>query len=328
MNIEVIGGGPAGLRVSKLLSQRGMNVSLYEAGEVGGQIRCGEAYLDIYPEIERPRHGLLFEHDGIHHVVSGEEIAINGSHSYQYDKKEMLKGMKDEAEDEGVEIVERKTVDSVDNEVLTVDASGYPSLVYSQEDYEVGFAVSHIVDEKVADMKFIWKKSGFYWEFPKGGESNVGHGSLNKFAAVRKKSKDHAKSIGNVIESSGGRIPIDLPRNLWLPEKRTVLVGDAAGLCNRFHGGGIHSALLSAKVAAKSISKGGLKKYEVRLSQLMEAEEKSAEMSNEFLNMDCLDDLLRMGGTIRDFTDPGLFRKVRMGTKYLKNKLTRMTGCS
>jgi len=130
--------------------------------------------------------------------------------------------------------------------------------------------------------------------------------------------------VGNIRDSSGGYVPFNLFRSLWLPEKRTVLVGDAAGLANAFHEGGIHTALLSAEVAAECIVEGDLQEYEDRLSRLVEAEGKSAEVANEFLNMGCLGDLLRMGGTIRDFTDPSLLRKARVGAKYLKNKLTRV----
>lgn len=322
MRVEVIGGGPAGLRASKLLSEKGHDVVLYEANKIGNQIRCGEAYLDVYP-VERPKYGLLFKQDKVYHTINGEEITMDGSHIYQYDKREMLKGMKNEAEDAGVEVVEKETVDSADNETLTVDASGFPSLVYSQKDYKVGFAVSHIVDEEVDYMKFIWEKSGYYWKFPKQGKSNVGYGSFGKSDDVWKRSKDYAKSIGNVIDSGGGNIPIDFPRNLWLPKKRTILVGDAAGLANSFHGGGIHTALLSAEVVTEFITKGNLQKYETKLNRLMEAEKRSTEMANKFLNMGCLDDLLRTDGTIRDFTNPSFFKKVRIGMKYLKNKLIR-----
>lgn len=227
--VEIIGGGPAGLRVAKLLSQKGFDVTLYEASRVGDSIRCGEAYLDVYP-VEKPKHGLLFEHKEVHHIANGEEVVMDGSHMYQYDKGEMLRGMQDEAVDAGARVVENEIVHSIEEEILTVDASGFPSLVYSQGNYETAFAISHIVDREVNYMLFDWEDDGsYYWEFPKEGESNVGYGSFTRFENVWEESKRHAESVGNIKDSGGGYIPIDLHKNLWISEKRTVLVGMRRG---------------------------------------------------------------------------------------------------
>lgn len=231
--------------------------------------------------------------------------------------------MKDEAVDAGAEVVENETIRSVDAEVLTVDASGFPSLVCSREDYETAFAVSHIVDREVDRMLFEWGRNGYYWEFPKEGESNVGYGRFDTPSGVWEKSRERAESVGNIKDSEGGHIPVGLHRSLWLPEERTILVGDAAGLANEFHGGGMHTALLSAVVATEYIAEKNPREYTHRLNRFMKAEEESARIANEFLAMGCLDSLLRTGGTIRDFTDPGLLKKITVGTKYLGKKLTR-----
>jgi len=322
-HVTVIGGGPAGLRAAKLLSEKGIETTLYEAGETGHPVRCGEVYQDVYPNVCKPRHGHLFEYKEANHVINGEIISIDGSNMHQYDKKEMMKGMKDEAEDAGVEVIENKTVKHVPNASVTVDASGYPSLIYPHTAYDAGFAVSHRVNKEVDEMKFVWEEDGYCWEFPKCGESNVGYGTFDReaFGEVGDKAKEEAESVGKTISVGGGYVPTNLAGKLCVPEKRTILIGDAAGLCNEFHGGGVHTALLSAEIASEAIVNGNMGVYEAKLASLLEREARTSKIMKEFLNQGKLKELMAIGGNVEDLTNPGIVKRMHIGIKVLKNRI-------
>ncbi|KXA90789.1 hypothetical protein AKJ57_03660 [candidate division MSBL1 archaeon SCGC-AAA259A05] len=315
MKVEVIGGGPAGLRASRLLAEMGHDVTLCEAGEIGDNVSCGEAYLNVYPEVERPRDGLIREYARVLHREDGREFQMDGRHIYQYDRGLMERGMRERAESVGVHIRENCMREKPSNDCLTVDASGFPSILYSPSDYDCGFAVSCLVAERTERMTFDWTDFGYYWSFPKREMTNAGFGVFRSpFKDVRGKAVRYSQNIGGIEKISGGFIPYSFDGALWNSEARTVLIGDAAGLCNSFHGGGIHTALLSANMVANTID--GLDRYQEELMGRMDDELQFAEVTSSFREDGRLGELIREDDNIRDVTHPSSFRKVSVFAKW------------
>ena len=103
---------------------------------------------------------------------------------------------------------------------------------------------------------------GYWWFFPRGPrEVNIGLGVQWREGAPNPKEKFYAylasmKEIegSKVIHAGGGLVPTRRP--LSAPVASGFLaIGDAALTCNPLHGGGIGPAMLSAKLAAESVSK-------------------------------------------------------------------------
>ncbi|MFC1599461.1 hypothetical protein ACFL3T_00345 [Patescibacteria group bacterium] len=96
---------------------------------------------------------------------------------------------------------------------------------------------------------------------------NDGNGfeTLNRFID-RLKKEGFIRPEGEAIEQFGSHIPIGGP--IKKPyDKKTLLIGDAAGLCGAFAADGIKGALISAKVAAKLIQKGSFRGYYMEIEK-------------------------------------------------------------
>lgn len=163
---------------------------------------------------------------------------------------------------------------------IVIDASGVAAVVRNslpkewwvsetipKEDYcvtyrEIVVGDIHDIDEKYA---YIYinvdvAPGGYWWLFPKGnGIYNIGLGiqwkpglpnpKVNFDRYVKSKLKN---MINNVIHKGGGIVPVrrPIPCMVW---NGFIVVGDAAATANPVHGGGIGSAMISAKVASDII---------------------------------------------------------------------------
>ena len=98
---------------------------------------------------------------------------------------------------------------------------------------------------------------GYGWVFPHKGQYSVGVvGQALEFDAPQRVFSAFSTSV---------KMPAEKPRGHTIPMggiqrpvvgRRTILVGDAAGFADPFHGGGMENAILSGKIAAQAVVDG------------------------------------------------------------------------
>jgi len=101
---------------------------------------------------------------------------------------------------------------------------------------------------------FLAIEGGYGWTFPKSDHLNVGVYTVKPGPALKDAVAAFARSegVGAIPASTVALIPT-APVAPPPPAGRVLLAGDAAGLADRFTGGGLHSALLSGRLAARAV---------------------------------------------------------------------------
>jgi len=181
----------------------------------------------------------------------------------------------------GVVIRDRKGSEKVLRSKVVVDASGVTGVVRTslpqdwwiteripKEDFNITYREIIEGDIQGIDEKYAYiyinvdiAPGGYWWLFPKGGGIyNIGlgiqwkEGNPNPKANYEKYIKTSLKgAIRSVIDGGGGLVPTRRPIScmVW---NGFVVIGDAAATANPIHGGGIGSAMISAKTASDTIS--------------------------------------------------------------------------
>ncbi len=108
---------------------------------------------------------------------------------------------------------------------------------------------------KIIDLYFGVAPMGYGWVFPHRGYRSVGiMGLASKFYEPLKAFADFARSVDmRTANTRGHFIPLGgIKRKLY--SGRVILVGDAAGFADPFHGEGISHAILSSKLAARAVA--------------------------------------------------------------------------
>jgi len=115
---------------------------------------------------------------------------------------------------------------------------------------------------------------GYAWIFPKSrylvniGLGIGGKGNLKeRFGNFMEKTVE--KEFGNfkLLENKSGPVPWE-GALIRLVKDNAILVGDAGGLVNPISGGGIGNAMISGKMAAKSILSGDIDSYQLKIKSL------------------------------------------------------------
>ena len=123
---------------------------------------------------------------------------------------------------------------------------------------------------------------GYAWHFPTLSGANLGIGIFGGQAdrsTLDELLTDFVKRLG---------IPMSRPRAAWIPCAADILlshdevlfIGDAAGLVNPVHGGGLHYALASAEAAAEAVIGAGNAPVETTRLYRGAMEETVAEIKN------------------------------------------------
>lgn len=158
---------------------------------------------------------------------------------------------------------------------------------------------------------------GYAWIFPTGpGQANIGLGMrLDQFRNKKKSLeemmntflampniKKRLKRGGELRNVSTWQLNFGSQKHLQYVYDGAILVGDAAGFINPLTGGGIHNAILSAKLAARTVheamqrgdtSREGLQVYEERCHEVMWGSMKrSYQMQRWLMNFPFLIDFL------------------------------------
>lgn len=295
MKIEVIGGSIAGLEFARRLKALDredlFRVTVYEEhARIGDAVRCAEGWV-YAPGIGEPPHdcvrmaiheGVLRFLDAGYQVIDQIETPLSGR-AWVVDRPTYERRLAQECLECGVEVVTaaRKTIlECAERADLVVDGSGCPSQ-FQREcgrptlpaigfQYELAGDFSIFSHRLTTDV--MAGQLGF-WVFPKGTDrANVGvwwyedgpaPGSPRK--RLHEYMEAHLPREVSVVRTAGGGIGVELQHPLYYAGRKTVLVGDAAGLAEPFSGEGMTSAMVSARLLAESVKEASLELYELRI---------------------------------------------------------------
>lgn len=356
--VLVIGAGPAGISAAKECAEKNFDVTIFEKGKIGENIKCAEGFFDEAKLLGKPEAGVRFKVEKlIVRVKSTYYIDTSDWNLWMIDRSIWQKDLAQRAMRKGVKIKENTEVLPEDLEELKkkfdfiIDASGAYSITSKAYGFSQfyknhsGKTVQHILKGdfsyiknsiKVGLMPDFW---GYYWIFPKGSDiANVGVGNfcsevdfnLPEILEDVKKREGLDKESYEIIGRLGGICPTKMLDRLVYDN--ILLVGDAAGLTSPFHGGGIDMAILSGKDAAKSICEG-IFSYKDNLNKtLAERLEFDSFLANIWKNRDFdeMDEIVRKVckyKLYRPFGNPKLlkptFMKFVSKILNLKNKILR-----
>ena len=289
--LAVIGAGPGGLHAAIAAARRGMKVVLFEKGDVGDRIVCGECIFDSLGMLPPPGAGRLYDVRTILFSARGTyRLPIkNYLRLWMVDRRTWQRQLAAQAAALRVDVRcgEKITPAGVGELVSrydwVIDASGAPSVTsraygfngeYRRRpllayQYTVAGDFSALFSAATIKVGFLsWAPAeclpGYYWIFPKSaGVANVGvvftRGGEDGFpldlkGLLTKIMGRESLRPERVLRKGGGLIPTHmLPRLVY---GRIVLVGDAAGLTSPLHGGGIDLARISGIRAVEALSKG------------------------------------------------------------------------
>jgi digeranylgeranylglycerophospholipid reductase len=296
--IAIIGGGPGGLSAAIKAAESGIEVLLFEKGEIGGGIKCAEGFIDTLGVLEKPAAGVLFKVERVnffagraHYVNLPENLGL-----WMIDRTTWQKSLAKRASSLGVAIRENCPVDKerlsrmMGDYRFVIDASGAPSLTSKMHGFLPDYTRNATLLAQYAvegDFGFVGPNTilvgyerryvGYYYIFPKGPDiANVGVGRFNhvkKDRGVRLKGEldrlliQHGLRDYRILTQFSSFTPsISINRLVW---GNVLLVGDAAALCSPLHGGGMDMACLSGRMAAELIASNQVDRYPERLWQVV-----------------------------------------------------------
>lgn len=299
MKIVIIGAGPAGLSSAIFLSQLGIDVTLYEAFNVGENIICAEGFFDFHGNID------VFLPDAmkIEKIIfkDMDEIVVtlpNYSKFFTFNRTEWQKGLMDIAISHGTKVVEGRKIKK--DEVLelskksdyVIDASGIKAVSHflfpksEVVNYREGLVPTYQYTltgnftkyQRVIKAIVLNNPPGYFWLFPKLIDNKIIQANAGLGFLIKNKSLPNLKTLLNDIIKSEGldanqiltkkSSPIPTKRLKSYRQDNIILAGDALGLCSPLHGGGIDSAYLSGYYIAKSIINNDFKIYQDFLKSL------------------------------------------------------------
>ncbi|WP_336358443.1 geranylgeranyl reductase family protein [Haloarcula sp. CGMCC 1.6347] len=287
-DVVVVGAGPAGSRYARQAASRGLDVVVFEQGEIGKPLACsGHVSTDIWDFTEDARDE-LFQNE-----ISGARFHTGGpgSQDHPFYKDEVISNVIDRvgldkhlaglARDAGADVREEHSVVGVteDRDGVTVEVrgddgvethrakmvagcDGPKSRVRRELDLPepdellhgvLGFSdeVDHgdFVDVHLTVPRF------FAWRIPRG-EAGVEYGlAVPPGDDARGRFEEFVDGYGvETDRRCSGLIPIGPPKRVT--GRRSFLVGDAAAQTKPFTGGGIRYGMTAADHAAREIDPG------------------------------------------------------------------------
>jgi flavin-dependent dehydrogenase len=263
VKVTVLGAGPAGSTAAYYLVKGGISVELIDKVEFPRNKPCaGGLFNPMRFEMEFP------------HVKNfpGKDLFKAhfscGKHSFTYESKKPLMRtslrsafdmfLLNRAVEAGADFRIQKNPSSEGD--LIIDATGAKSI----RDYpRTGiclvndFPVTEEIDTIYIHYGFRGIK-GYFWLYPKNGYANIGVGAYLPQKHIRRLYNSYIElldreaivSIGN-ISCSAKIIPFSTARSIY--SGNILKTGDAAGFVRPGTGEGIFFAMLSGKIAARSI---------------------------------------------------------------------------
>jgi len=340
-DVVVIGAGPSGVMAAAKAAEAGARTILLEKETNPGRKVCAEGILaEALPDAEvKPSNEFVAnEISGAVLYPPDEKKKLNiGGAGYILDKPSFLTVLSRRAQGEGAFIGYGAVVEDIlrdnghmvvrgreDNEPFTLTSSivigcdGVGSIVarrfFPRKNYVAVAALQYsmnncnIEDETKLEIYVGHEKapSGYVWVFPKGKrEANVGiglKGSNAKQLLDRFIARHPLMFEGSQVEAShAAPVPVGGQVEQYVTDN-VMLCGDAAGQVVPLTGAGIHTGLVSGKlagaVAGEAIQKGDhsariLNKYRdrfdevfgTRISNSLKAMESYERLSDEDLNI-------------------------------------------
>lgn len=292
----IVGAGPGGLTAGKYLEDA---LILDQKEEIGKPVQCAEGLAKKYLDEE----GIKPDPSWISATIDNTQVILPNGKKINYFKKGELYILdrvgfeKFLASQSKAKILLRKRVIDIgkengfweiktkDGEVFRseylIGADGPFSIVRRKvfkEEIKIFPSIEYLVKlEREIDnsqIKIYFDKKRFFgyaWIFPKSkNTANVGLGGMDlkrRFEDLLENSVK--KEYGNyqLLENKSGPVP-------WIDElinmvkDKAILVGDAAGLVDPISGGGVGNAMISGRLAAKSILSGNLDPYQSEIESL------------------------------------------------------------
>jgi digeranylgeranylglycerophospholipid reductase len=315
-DVAVIGAGPAGVMAAWKAAESHARTILLEREPHPGKKVCAEGILvDVLNDAEVKPSSLFVDNEisGAYLYAPDEKKRVSvGGEGYILDKPAFLRVLAKRAENSGVEARYGTTVENIERHNGTLEIQGkkdgQPSSIrakvvigcdgtgsilarrfFPRKNYQTITALQYsmtdcqVEDESKLEIYVGHEKApaGYIWVFPKGkGEANVGIGLKGSGAKMLldKFIENHPKALGSAkIERTlaapvpvGGEVESYVADNL-------MLCGDAAGQVIPLTGAGIHTGLVSGKIAGEeaaravlngNVSAKNLEHYRERFDQL------------------------------------------------------------
>ncbi len=281
IDVIVVGAGPAGGIIAKILSEKGHSVLVIDKKKVVGKpVQCGEALSKFAlknTNLKANKEWIKLKFKGIKIFVPNGKYFLSLVKGYCIDRSKFDKWLIDQAIYKGCQILLNHRVirikrkgdlwyikanEKVLNSKILVGADGYESNIakwlgiLKRRDfiYAIEYKFKGNYPENFLSIFMNSKfKYGYAWLFPREDECNIGIGGKGN---LKKKLDKFCRSIGINPEERksiiSGVIPKDYQLSCFVKDA-ALIVGDAAGLTNPIFGGGIHAALFSGKIAAETI---------------------------------------------------------------------------
>ena len=315
--VLVVGGAVAGLAAADALVDHA-TVTLYERESYDQKrVNCGEAINDttLVPLELTPENGFVNDIDGFQLEVYPGTGRPPGSEplstcrlgcppGYICDRNVVERQWARRLEERGVEVRDGEALSIPEYRELVgeydyiVDATGQPSMTLRAFDLEQQYSGDMVALNAEVEGDFgayeryprIFFEGyvGYAWSFPKSeSRANIGIGWAgenrpeNYFAAFeaacrRAELPAPERAQTNVYTIPKG--PSLAPEYLAFEQKGIFLVGDAAGIANRYQGEGICQAIRSSYLLADLIHDGREAAYPARLLSRMRSEYRLAHL--------------------------------------------------
>ena len=275
------------------------------------RVNCGEAINDapLIPLEKTPENGFLNDvdgfqlrvYDGTNRNPSADPLGVSNlvcEPGYICARNTVERRWAEHLESLGVEFETGTSVspawyeEIIDRYDYMIDATGQPSLSlktrgltseYTGDMVALNATVEGDFSEYVDCPRIYFEGYvGYAWSFPKSEtHANVGIGW-----AGEKRPEDYMEAFAAAAERNGFPMPdredvhvytipkgpsLD-PRRVTFPEDGVFLVGDAAGIANRYQGEGICQGIRSSYLLCDLIETGREDQYPERLYDLMKSE--------------------------------------------------------
>ena len=284
-DVVVVGAGPAGSRYARQAASQGLDVVVFEQGEIGKPLACsGHVSTDIWEFTEDAREE-LFQNE-----ISGARFHTGGpgSQDHPFYKDEVISNVIDRvgldkhlaglARDAGADVREGHSVVGVteDRDGVTVDVRGDDGVETHQAKMVAGcdgpksrvrreldlpepdellhgvLGFSDEVDHSDFVDVHLTVPRFFAWRIPRG-KAGVEYGlAVPPGDDARGRFEEFIDGYGvETDHRCSGLIPIGPPKRVT--GRRSFLIGDAAAQTKPFTGGGIRYGMTAADHAAREI---------------------------------------------------------------------------